>query len=122
MKNKRFRLMQKEIDSTSALFYYSEMERNNESPTWVRSLTYMDARLKGMSGRLVTYRTYNKEEYKEILAWLLTNDFKTTNSFDFHVSSHKIYSNGQQSVRAKVITNKLKNGRILKSYEFELGN
>ncbi|MBC7850652.1 MAG: hypothetical protein H7Y31_13000, partial [Chitinophagaceae bacterium] len=75
MKAREFRLLQKEVDSTSVLTYYSNVERDPKAVTWVRSITIHDIQLRSESSRLVTYRIYRKKEYVELLEWLLKNNF-----------------------------------------------
>ncbi|HSB94190.1 MAG TPA: hypothetical protein VLC28_13795, partial [Flavitalea sp.] len=52
-----YKLLQKEEDSVSSLHYYSNLEKITNGPSWVRSVSVMDANLNGMSSRLVKYRT-----------------------------------------------------------------
>jgi hypothetical protein len=101
--------------------YYNHVERNTGGPSWVRSLTLMDASVGALHSRLVKYRTYNKEEYLKMNTYLLYNNFKTKNKFSFTNEEHVVYTNGKQDIKIKTIQNKLRDGRLLKSYEFELG-
>ena len=121
MKSKGYVLMEKEQDSTMISLYYNHVERNSEGPSWVRSLTLMDASVGELHSRLVKYRTYNKEEYLKMNAYLLTNNFKTKNKFSFTNEEHVVLTNGKQDIKIKTIQNKLRDGRLLKIYEFELG-
>ena len=121
IKKKGYRLMQKDVDSASALYYYSSLERNEETPTWVRSVTIMDAKVKAVSARMLMYRTYSAEEYRQLLEWLLLQNFRTSNSEEIGDAQHHIYSNGRQSVRIRIQNNTMKSGRIVKSYEIEIG-
>lgn len=121
MKKKGYRLMQKDIDSVSEEYYYSHLERNEDSPTWVRGLSYIDVNLKDVKSRVLTYRTYNKDEYVKMMSALLSQGYKTKEFFDFKDSRHTIFDDGKLPVRVKVTNNKLANGRLLRSYEFELG-
>ena len=121
MKKKGYKLLQRETDSVSSLVYYSSLERNEEAPSWVRSFTLMDASVNNLSSRMILYRTYNKDEYRKLMEYLLLNNYKTSNTFDFKESKHTVYENGKTSIRVKIADNKLKNGRIVKSYEIEMG-
>ena len=121
MKKKGYRLMQKEIDSTSSLYYYSNLERNDDAPTWVRSLSYMEAIRGELKGKMVNYRTYNRNEYQELMTYLLSNGFKTKSTVDFKESKHSTFSNETRQVTVKITNNKMNNGKWIKSYEFEMG-
>lgn len=121
MKKKGYRLMQKEIDSTSSLYYYSNLERNEEAPTWVRSLSYMEVIRGDLKGKMVKYRTYNRSEFQELMSYLLSNGFKTKNTVDFKDSKHTTFTNQKRDVTVKITNNKMNNGKWIKSYEFELG-
>ena len=121
MKKKGYRLMQKDIDSVSEEYYYSHLERNEQSPTWVRALSYIDVNLKAIKSRVLTYRTYNRDEYQKMLSALLGKGYKTKDVFEFKDSRHTIFDDGKQPVRVKVTNNKMDSGRWIKSYEFELG-
>ncbi len=121
LKKKGYLLMQKEVDSASALYQYSNLERQADMPANVRSFMYMDVTTKELQSRLITYRTYSKEEYGDLSAYLLTNQYHATNKFDFGTAKHTLYSNGTQTITMKVISNKMKDGRIFTAYELELG-
>jgi hypothetical protein len=121
MKKKGYRLMQKDIDSVSEEYYYSHLERNEQSPTWVRALSYIDVNLRDIKSRVLTYRTYNRDEYQKILSAMLGKGYKTKDVFEFKDSKHTIFDDGKQPIRVKVNNNKMDNGRWIKSYEFELG-
>lgn len=120
LKKKGYLLMQKEVDSASSLFQYSSLNRLEDGPTTVRSLSYMDATVGAMQGRLISYRTYDKDEYRDISAYLLTNNYRKTNEFDFDEAKHALYTNGRQEIRLKVITT-VKDKRTFIAYELELG-
>ncbi|MHA4846631.1 hypothetical protein ACX0G7_20845 [Flavitalea antarctica] len=121
MKKKGYRLMQKDVDSVSEEYYYSHLERNEESPTWVRALSYIDVNLKNIKSRVLTYRTYNRNEYQKMMAAMLSKGYATKDVFDFKDSKHTVFDDGQQPIRVKVTNNKMENGRWIRSYEFELG-
>jgi hypothetical protein len=121
MKKKGYRLMQKDIDSVSEEYYYSHLERNDQSPTWVRGLSYIDVNLKEVKSRVLTYRTYNREEYQKMMSSMLSLGYQTRDVFDFKDSKHTVFDNGKQPIRVKVTNNKMTDGRHIRSYEFELG-
>jgi hypothetical protein len=121
IKKKGYVLMQKDIDSASRLFQYSHLDRKDESVATVRSFSYMDVALKQVKSRLIKYRTYSKEEYQQIAAWLLANNYHTTDQYDFKDEKHTLFSNGQQAVRIKVQTTILKNKKSFTAYELEIG-
>ena len=121
MKKKGYRLMQKDKDSVSEGFYYSHLERNEQSPTWVRALSYIDVNLREIKSRVLTYRTYNRDEYQKMMSAMLGKGYKTKDVFEFKDSKHTIFDDGKQPIRVKVNNNKMENGRWIKSYEFELG-
>lgn len=120
LKKKGYLLMQKDVDSTSSLFQYSHLNRREEAPTTVRSLTYMDATVNSVKGRMVSYRTYDKEEFRDISSYLLANNYHKTNEFDFDEAKHILYNNGKQEIRLKIITT-VKGKRTFIAYELELG-
>jgi hypothetical protein len=121
LKKKGYLLMQKDVDSTSTLFQYSNLERKKDGPAIIRSIIYMKAAVADMRGRLITYRTYDKNEFGEISSYLLANNYSKTHEFDFDEAKHTLYSNGKQEIRLKVITAESKNKRKFTSYEVELG-
>src|SRR6266542_3432130 len=83
LKKAGYLLMQKDVDSASAMFQYSWFDKMEDGRAEVRSFTYMDAAVRNMKSRLITYRTYNKEEYQQIAAWLLGNNYNATEHYDF---------------------------------------
>ena len=121
LKKQGYLLMHKEVDSGTALFQYSELERKPDEKATVHTFSYMDVSIKKIKSRLITYRTYNKEEYQEISSYLLANNYTSTGKFDFGEAKHTLYSNGSQTIRVKVITTKLKDGKPIVAYELELG-
>jgi len=121
LKKDGYLLMKKDIDSTSSLYQYSWFDKQDDGQAGVRSLNYMDVSVRNLKSRLITYRTYNKEEYQQIASWLLENNYHSTGQFDFKEAKHTLYSNGQQTIRVKVITVVLKDGKKYVAYELELG-
>ncbi|WP_205509063.1 hypothetical protein [Longitalea arenae] len=121
LKKDGYLLMQKDLDSTSSLYQYSWFDKQEDGRAVVRSFMFMDATARGYKSRLITYRTYNKEEYQRIAAWLLANNYQTTGKYDFKEAQHTLYSNGTQTIRVKVITTQLKDGKKFVAYELELG-
>ncbi len=119
LKKKQYRLMQKEEDSTGSLIYYSSLERKDDGPSWVRSISVMEARMGNFSSKMFKYRIYDASEYRELMAWLLQENFTSTESFRYPDAIHTTYKNGDRMITVKVIDNKMKDGRIIKSYEFE---
>ena len=121
LKKKGYLLMQKDIDSASSIYQYSWFDKQEDGEAVVRALTYSDATVRDMKSRLITYRTYNKEEYQDIASWLLAHNYHATATYDFNEAKHTMYSNGTQTIRVKVITISLKNGKRYIAYELELG-
>lgn len=124
LKKSGYLLMRKDADSTSTLFEYSDVDRDekqDEKPVNVRSLVYMDVSVKDTKSRLITYRTYDKDEYRDMLSYLLSNNYHATAKYDFKEQKHVVYSNGSQEIRVKEITTRLKNGKTFIAYEMELG-
>lgn len=121
LKKEGYLLMQKDVDSASSMFQYSWFDKQEDGRGAVRSLVFMDARIKDLQSRLITYRTYIKEEYQDIAAWLLANNYKSTAKYDFKEAQHTLYSNGTFTIRVKVITTQLKDGKKFIAYELELG-
>lgn len=120
LKKKGYLLMQKDVDSTSSLFQYSVLSRQEDGPATVRSFTFMDAAVGALKSRLISYRTYDKNEFRDISSYLLANNYRKTNEFDFDEAKHSLYSNGTQELRLKVITT-VKDKRKFIAYELELG-
>ena len=114
-------LMKKDVDSASSFYLYSWFNQQDDGKTIVRSFSYMDVAVRKMKSRMVTYRTYSKEEYQNLASWLLENDYHATGQFDFKEAKHTLYSNGKQTIRVKVITTALKDGKTYTAYELELG-
>ena len=121
LKKDGYLLMQKDVDSSSALYQYSFLEVKEDAPVTVRSLIYMDVTAGDLKSRLITYRTYSKEEYVDISSYLLHNNFHAAGQFDFGESKHTVYDNGKKSIRVKVNTTQLKDSTTYISYELELG-
>lgn len=121
LKKKGYRLMQKDIDSVSQQYYYSHLERNDQGPSWVRALSYIDVNTENLASRVLTYRTYNRVEYQQLMSEMLSLGYKTKDVFDFKDSRHTVFENGQQPIRVKVNNNMMADGRRIRSYEFELG-
>jgi hypothetical protein len=121
LKKEGYILMQKDVDSSSSLFQYSWFDKQDDGKAVVRSLLFMDAKVRNLASRLITYRTYNKEEYQQIAAWLLANNYHKTAQYDFKEAQHTLYSNGKQTIRVKVITTALRDGKKYVAYELELG-
>jgi hypothetical protein len=121
LKKKEYILMHKDIDTGTVMYQYSMLDRQQDKETTIRSLTYMDVEVRKIKSRLLTYRTYDKEEYAEISSYLLTNNYHSTGKFDFGEEKHTLFSNGQQTIRLKVIPTKLKDGRVFTAYELEIG-
>ena len=121
LKKDGYLLMKKDIDSTSSLYEYSWFDKEVDGREVVRALVLMDARVRNMKSRLLTYRTYNKDEFGQIASWLLANNYHSTAKFDFKEAQHTFYSNGKLNITVKVITTLLKNGKKFTAYELELG-
>ncbi|OQP61408.1 hypothetical protein A3860_06770 [Niastella vici] len=121
LKKDGYILMQKDVDSTSSMYQYSWFDKQEDGRAAARSLVFMDARVKDLQSRLITYRTYSKDEYQEIASWLLANNYKSTAKYDFKEAQHTLYSNGTFTIRVKVTTTQLKDGKKYVAYELELG-
>ena len=122
MKSKHYNILQRDKDSTSLQYYYNNVERGGEGvPNWVRSVTYAQVSVNTISSRLITYRTYRKKEYQELMAWLLNNNFHTTKTYDFDKEKHTIFSDGSRTVLLKIGPKALPNGTKVLAYELEIG-
>ena len=121
VRENNFNLLQDESDSTLSTFYYNSREKAKDDLIWIRSFTLAKTSHKGLVGRLLTYRTYNGDEYLEILKWLAENGYKKSKKFDFKDSKHTLYQNGREVIRIIVKKQILPNGRETPSYEIELG-
>ena len=118
LKKADYLLMKKDVDSTSS---YGWFDKEKDGKGVARSVILMDAQVRNMKSRLLTYRTYDKEEYRQMAAWLLANNYKSTAKYDFKEAQHTLYSNGVLTIRVKVITTQLKNGKKFIAYEWEVG-
>jgi hypothetical protein len=121
LKKVSYLLMKKDIDSNSSLYEYGWFDKEKDGKGVARSLMLMDAQVRDLKSRLLTYRTYDKEEYQQMASWLLSNNYRSTEKFDFKEAQHTLYSNGVLTIRVKVITTRLKNGRKFIAYEWEVG-
>jgi len=123
LRKRGYTLMKKEIDSTTSYYQYStfNVEEEKNLPNF-RTFSYMDVMLGNLKSRLITYRTYNKEEYQNIAAYLLSHNYRSTGYFDFKESKHTLYSDGEHTIRVKVIDTMLqKSKKKIVAYELELG-
>ena len=124
LKKSGYLLMRKDVDSTSTLFEYSDVDRDEkpaEKPVNVRSFVYMDVSVRDLKSRLITYRTYDKDEFREMLTYMLANNYRSTGKYDFEESKHTVYNNGSLEIRVKETSTILKNGKTFIAYELELG-
>jgi hypothetical protein len=121
LKKVDYLLMKKDVDSASALYEYGWFDKEKDGKGVARSVILMDAHVRNMKSRLLTYRTYDKEEYRQIASWLLSNNYRSTAKFDFKEAQHTLYSNGVLTIRVKVITTQLKSAKKFIAYELELG-
>jgi len=122
MKSKHYNVLQRDKDSTSFQYYYNNVERGGEGvPNWVRSITYAQVTVNTISSRLITYRTYRKKEYQELMAWLLNNNFHTTKTYGFDKEKHTIFSDGSRTILLKIGPKALPNGTKVLAYELEIG-
>lgn len=120
LKEKGYVLMQKDIDSASALYQYSHLDRSEQKPTTVRSFVYMDVMSEKARSRLINYRTYSQDEYGKMAGWLLSNGYVSKDKYAFENQQHVVYTNGKETVRVKVIKTKIDNKEFT-SYELEIG-
>lgn len=120
LKKKGYVLMQKDIDSASALYQYSHVDHSEQKPTTIRSFVYMDITTEKARSRLINYRTYSQDEYTKMAGWLLANGYVTKDKYAFENQQHVVYTNGRETVRVKVIKTKLDNKEFI-SYELEIG-
>ena len=121
MKQRQYRLLQKETDSGSSLIYYTNLERNPNGASWVRSVSVRERTIGKLKGRMLTYRTYRKKEYLEILEWFLRNNYKTVKRDNYGEYIDTIYSDGAKNILVKQSKQKLPSGVMIWSYEFEIG-
>lgn len=121
MRQRGYALSDKEVDpGSSSIYYYSNLSSERDI-LWLRSLSYMDVLVKDLESRIVTYRTYDKSEYECALTFLLSNNYKTSQKFNFKDAQHAIYEKGRQSVRVKATDQQMPDGRPITAYEFEVG-
>ncbi len=121
LKEQAFVLAQKDRDSVSQLRYYTSLERNPDATSWIRSVTLMDAQAKGYTGRMVTYRTYNKAEYNQWLQWLLENGYQTIKNYTAGTEQYTIYRNGKQEFLIRRGEGELAKNKKARFYELETG-
>jgi hypothetical protein len=120
LRNKGFSLLQNESDTSLTSFYYNSREKDKDDLVWIRSFSLVMASHKGMQARLLTYRTYNQNEYRDYLKWLAENNYKTTDRYNFEDAKHTLYIKENDPVRVIQKKQILPNGREIISYEFEL--
>ena len=108
-------------DTTNCLYEYRWADKQKDGSAIVRSFTYMDVAVRDLKSRLITYRTYDQEEYQRIASWLLENNYHATAHYDFKEAQHTLYSNGDLTIRVKVITTAVKGEDKYIAYELELG-
>lgn len=121
LKQKGYLLLEKEQDTGAVLHYYTHLERSDDGPSWVRSFTLIEASSDKYAGRMIRYRTYNKDEFVKLNSYLLKNQFTTKHKVQLGSEEHVVYTNGKFDIKIKTIRNKLQDGRYIKSYEYELG-
>ena len=122
LRERHFMMDPVSYDSTGTLLrYYNQVVKNEKGITWIRSLTITEVRVKETLSRLVNYRIYDEEEYRNLLFWLLEHQFKHLDHFDFRGAKHVIYSNGELKVVVKEGKKMLPNKRTVMSYEVEIG-
>jgi hypothetical protein len=121
LKKTGYILMRREVDSSGSMLEYSHVNRDEETPVTVRSLVYMDVTVRDLKSRLITYRTYDIDEYRDMLSFMLANNYHSTGKYDFKEAKHTVYNNGSREIRVKEITTVSKNKRKYIAYEFELG-
>jgi hypothetical protein len=121
MKQKGYKLMQQETDSVAHLRYYTNLQRTEKGPDWVRSLTYREISAGEIISRLVVYRTYRKKEYEDLLQWLLKNNFRTLKRDNMGVYIHTIYDDGRRRVLVKQSKQTLSGNTTVWAYELEIG-
>lgn len=118
---KKYQLWQKEADSVSVNLYFTHLQKNGTDASWVRSVTYTEISNRGLSSRLVVYRTYRKKEYEDIRSWLFRNGFKTSKQFSLGSVEHIIYTEGKRSILLKLSRQPLPSGVLVNVYEVEIG-
>ena len=121
LRMKDFTLQQNENDTTLTTFYYKSLQKAKDDLLWVRSFSMVLATHNGMQARLFTYRTYNTDEYRDLLKWLAENGYKTAERYNFEEAKHTLYKKVNDPVRVIQKNQILPNGREIVSYEFELG-
>lgn len=122
LQNKGYKLDKKEVDSSSGIYNYSNLQINSGAGlSLIRSVNFMDLKVGKIKGRLLTYRTFSEQDYHRILEYLLQAKWKSTHTFDFNEEKHTLYEKDGRTVRLKVIDQKLATGQQIKVYEVEIG-
>ena len=50
----------------------------------------MNAAVGALTSRMISYRTYDKNEFRDISSYLLANNYHKTNQFDFDDAQHQL--------------------------------
>lgn len=117
LKGSKFRLTDKQSGKGFTNYYYTSYERKDLFEHMLRSLSFMDVYNDSDTSRLVLYRTYYNDEYEEMKKQLLANGYQMQKQS----GNEFIYRKDGSTIINKTSEKKVKGGKTLTAYEFELG-
>lgn len=121
LKSHDFFLVEKKKESGFSSYYYTSLNKGQDGIAWVRSLTLLQASSGAYTGRMLSYRTYNREEYESMLKYFLNHRFATGKSFVMGDEQHTIYKKDGREYRVKISHEPLPGGKKVRAYELEFG-
>ena len=117
LKDSKFQLTDKQTGKGYTNYYYTSYERKELFEHMLRSLSFMDVYTDSDTSRLVLYRTYYKDEYEEMKKQLLANGYEMQKQ----AGNEFIYKKDGFTIINKTSEKKVKGGKTMTAYEFELG-
>lgn len=117
LKDLKFQLTDKQTGKGYTNYYYTSYERKELFEHMLRSLSFMDVYTDSDTSRLVLYRTYYKDEYEEMRKQLLANGYEMQKQ----AGNEFIYKKDGFTIINKTSEKKVKGGKTMTAYEFELG-
>ena len=117
LKDSKFQLTDKQTGKGFTNYYYISYERKELFEHMLRSLSFMDVYTGSDTSRLVLYRTYYKDEYEEMKKQLLANGYEMQKQ----AGNEFIYKKDGFTIINKTSEKKVKGGKTMTAYEFELG-
>jgi hypothetical protein len=117
LKRSGFKLADKESAQGYSNYYYTSLERVENAPQLLRTLSFMDVYDGADTSRLLLYRTYYKNDQDEMTRQLLSSGYELLkrSGNDF------IYKKGDYTLTNKISDKNGPAGKPVTAYEFELG-